>query len=165
MTHPKTIMEYFDDGTEDGGNVDDLVTLPPDGEEFSQRIKEKLHEFAEDGVEVTVTFKPELHWRYNPVTLTNIVREFFCTKRRRGYPFRLLLVGEFSKVGLYHMHGVLVTSPRTLHTIRYGIGRIGRTEFRYIRYPETWVEYVLKLSDDDRKHQKVLRNTEIVYFN
>lgn len=112
------------------------------------KLYEKFKSFCEIGVEVTITFRPELSNRYNSVTLTKMVNDMLCKCRIRHH-FYCMFIGEFSDVGHYHLHGVFITSGRTMSTIGNKLKReFGRTEIKNIRHTTCYAAYVFKYTEN-----------------
>ena len=124
-----------------------------------------FQELCEKGVEITVTFKPEIHRLYAGDTLTDMVRVIFAGYKRR-YQFKLMMIGEYSKVGMYHMHGSIVAPPKMINSIRRRLAReIGRTEIQMIRDTGRWASYCLKdehKSSNDKYVEKEVYRDEII---
>jgi len=97
------------------------------------------------GCELTVTFRPELQ-ECTPCHLTEIVRELLWKRlRRETTPARCILIGEYSPLGLYHMHGMMYASPRTCNILRRVMAReIGRCEWKMVKFLESYVDYCFK---------------------
>lgn len=139
------------------GECQYLVTSP-------ENLRKDLRKASEKGVEITITFQPLLTERWRPETLTVMVNDQF-KKYSTRYKFTVVLIGEFSKTGLYHMHGSILAEGKMLNSIRRNFPKqFGRTEIKAIRFSETWIQYVLKKDDDDREHEKPLYNNQVVWY-
>lgn len=148
-----TIDDYFKGRLEESGNGDTLSHCPQIGE-----VERILREYSERGIEVTITFKPELRDRWNSKTLTRLVRDILL----RHNKCKCMIIGEYSKVGVYHMHGSIIAAPRDIATLRRKMSReIGRTEFKAIKWVESWVKYCLK-ADEEVLGTKELYKDEII---
>lgn len=139
-----------------------LVTSP-------ELLKSDLRYACENGIEITITFMPELQNRWRPETLTYMVREQF-DKYNKRYDFTLVLIGEFSQTGVYHMHGALKTEAKMVNSIRRNFGRLfGRTELKGIKYSETWFNYCLKDENQNRANyaetKKELYKNLVIWIN
>lgn len=99
-----------------------------------------------DPLEVTVTFREELRDFYKGFTLTNMVAKCFNrTRLQEGDYIEVIMVGEYSAVGHYHMHGIMRTTPRLVDLIRRKLKKeFGRVEIQQVRYPNSYVGYILK---------------------
>lgn len=107
-------------------------------------LTKELRDISEKGIEYTQTFKPELHNNYNSVSLTNILETLLRTYIKR-YTFRVILIGEYSLTGVYHLHGSILAPPKMVNSLRRRLPReIGRAELKQIRYTETWIKYCMK---------------------
>lgn len=115
------------------------------------KIRQELEKIS-SGMEMTVTFKPELRDRYNSGTLTNIVRKLL-NKIGNKFKLQCVLVGEFSDMGVYHMHGIIKTSEgRCIDAVRRLFKRdIGRIEIKQISYVDSYIDYIFKEFDLQRK--------------
>lgn len=160
----RTIVDYFEENTNESGKAEYLVALPPKWKYDISYLKQYMNEIGATGIELTITFLPTLHERYNSRTLTQLLINQFAEYRKR-YKFNLVLIGEFSKTGLYHMHGVLRAPPRMVGSIRRNFPkRFGRTEVKAIKFVETWTAYCLKKDDDDRENHKDIIENETIIF-
>lgn len=156
----KTIMDYYEEHGEESGVVTYLVTTPP-----IEEIKQQLSIMSEIGTELTITYKPDIHDRYTPATLTQMSRDNLFKIQKRHPELRAILIGEYSKTGMYHMHGTLKCDPRTLNALKRRLSHeLGRCEIKSIKYVDSWVDYVLKKSDDDRINTKEILREEFIYM-
>lgn len=143
-----TIMEQLESGghktLSDRRPVMEIV-----GEKLLELYK-KFKKLTEGGaVEITITFKPDLSIRYRPSTLTKMVEDILIKYRTKAR-FNIILVGEYSPTGLYHMHGSIISDGRMLNTIGNKLRReIGRTEIKNIRNTNNWIYYTFKPSPRD----------------
>lgn len=155
IIHVNSIEDYFNGNYKKDGHGCNTLSPCPSFED----VQTAMNDISEKGVEITVTFKPEIHDMYNPGTLTNIVRTLLAK-----YKIRIVLIGEFDKTGRYHLHGSLLTDGKTLNTLRRKLPReIGRTEIKAIKYTQSWVEYCLKFSDDERRRHKEITSEILIY--
>lgn len=158
------IMDYF----KEGGNSDYLVELPPklayiDDKEVDNLL-ETIEIIGNHGLEITTTFKPEIHLRYKSITLTRLVFDLLASTRiKPNETLEACLIGEFSDSGLYHMHGVLYcNSPRLLNSLRRKFHKdIGRTEIKQIHNLPRYMEYIFK----GRPERKILQQEVIIFHN
>lgn len=119
---------------------------PPPTPEETEGIKELLKSTSVSGVELTITFRPDLRDAYNKTTLRNMVIKYF--NRYRKYGFTMVLIMEISKTGMVHYHGSIMAPPEMMEKIRRGLPRaFGRTEIKCIKYTDSWVAYCLKNED------------------
>lgn len=150
-----TIDDYFKDRLEEAGKCNTLSPCPPIGD-----IENYLTEISSKGIELTVTYKPELGIRWSSYTLTALVADILKKKR----DLKACLIGEFSETGVYHMHGSVYASPRTINGLRRKMAReIGRCEFKAIRWVESWVKYCLK-RDNNSNLKKIIDYKELIYI-
>lgn len=133
------IMSYFDRLPKVSG-VETLVTTPPP----KAVIIENLEEISNNGIEITLTFNEMLHNRYSPATLTAMVRTDLMAYKKR-YKFSCIMVGEYSEVGRYHMHGSIRADGKMINSIKRKYpSKFGRVELKCIKYVQSWVQYVMK---------------------
>lgn len=133
-----TVMDYFN-GNIEAGKTTTLSDCPPIGD-----VEKQLREVSLKGIELTVTFKPELQLRWKPRTLTRMVKDIMSKRKCKA-----VLIGEYSQTGMYHMHGSILADPRAINGMKREMARdIGRCEFKCIRYVDSWVEYCLKENGD-----------------
>lgn len=158
------IEEYYKDGEAINNTLSNcrpkmvLKDEHPDIED----VRTKLEQISEKGIEITITFKPELQNRYSPKTLTDIVKNILQEYRKRN-KFSCVMVGEFSRVGIYHLHGSILAPARMINSMRRKMPReLGRTELKAIRYVESWVKYCLK--DEETNEEKELTEDELIYM-
>lgn len=153
------IMDYFNGNIRDEAMCNTLshrrTIIDPDDVLL---LRDQLNQIS-DGIEITITFLPELHNRYNSSTLTQLVKHFFTSIRLKGDTLDVILIGEFSATGFYHMHGIIKTSPRVINLVKRKINReIGRTELKMIKYVESYINYIFK----DTQFQRKIYNDEII---
>ena len=88
------IEEYYKDGEAINNTLSNCrpkMVLKDEHPDIDE-VRTKLEQISEKGIEITITFKPELQNRYSPKTLTDIVKnilreyrkrnKFTCTSRR-----------------------------------------------------------------------------------
>lgn len=114
-------------------------------EEYYKQLITKLRAIS-GGTEITLTFKPELRQMYNQITLTEMVKKTIQhTRVKTGEKLQCVIIGEFSKLGNYHLHGILKTNGRLSALIKRKLTHdYGRTEIAMIRNTESWIRYCLK---------------------
>lgn len=163
--HQFTIEDYFNGLTNGGGHG---ITLSPcprfcgvdNGKDLDNEVEQQLRMISEKGVEITVTYKPELQNNFSSRRLTYMVYEILAKTRGK---VQAVIIGEYSKTGVYHMHGSILADGKTVNTLKRKLSRdIGRVEIKAIKYSESWVEYCLKKDDDSRGIHKPLVKKEIV---
>lgn len=160
------IMDYFEETIRDGGDLDTLVKSPPvtltDTEIIALRANyEEMGDYG--ALEITITFKPDIHGRYRSVTLTRMVFDLLSTLRKPpNTTLEVVLVGEFSHSGMYHMHGMIYcNSPRLLNRLRRKLSQnIGRTEIKMIHNVPRYIDYILK----GLPERKILQEEVIRYI-
>jgi len=163
-----SIMDYF----KDGGDSDTLVESPPKVRNITcdeiNNLRETLNLICDKGLEMTTTFKPEIHQRYKSITLTRMVFDLLSSlKVKENESLKVCLIGEFSETGRYHMHGAIYcNSPRLLNTIRRKFAKnIGRTEIKMIHDTQKYIDYIFKGCSQNRtiNDQEVIRYTKLNY--
>lgn len=104
------------------------------------------------GMEITITYKPQLRMQHNSTNLTDITTKCLLSTLKR-HNFSTILIGEYSQTGHYHMHGILLTNTgRTIDAIiRKLTKELGRIEIRQIKYTESYINYILKDTKQNRK--------------
>lgn len=128
-------------------------------------IRECLMKIKDKGIEISPTFRPELRLRFKPSTITALLNEYFKKKSHR-HQFSLVLVGEYSLTGIYHMHGILDCEPRFASILRREMPReFGRTELKTISYPDSYVDYILKDEKKAKPTEKVVLSEETIIIN
>lgn len=157
------IMDYFRE-TEDAGDLSYLVKSPANKLTLDEliAIRAGLEEIAESGLEITITFHPMIHNRYKSITLTRMVFDLLTSLRIKPCStLEIIMVGEFSKTGMYHMHGVIYSNDaRQLNNIKRRLNKeIGRTEIKMIRNTVKYIDYILK----DTPIREVLQD-EVIRF-
>lgn len=126
------------------------------------QLEEKLRELVKESspLEVTVTFRDDLRAAYQSFSLTNML--YKCLDRTRlheGDYLQVIMVGEFSASGHYHLHGIMRTTPRLTDLIkRKLVKEFGRVEIQLIRYPESYISYILK----DTKLGRKIYQSEVI---
>ena len=162
-----TIIEAFKRRAE----RNDLVTFPPD-EGLPKILRpEECEKVVEDisskGMTMTVTFKPEIHDRWKPATLTRIVKDIM-SKYMKRYKFRIILIGDYSDRGMYHMHGGIVAPPKMINSLRRRLPReVGRTELKQVKWSESWARYCVsepETMNAAKTQYKKLDIVEMVYI-
>jgi len=144
------------------GAIPCRLAAPPSPSPKRDLIIPILREISEKGIEYTQTFRPELHNRYTPETLTTILRDLLIRSQKR-YKFTVILVGEYSKTGMYHLHGSIQAPPQMINGLRRRIPReIGRAEFKAIKYVESWIKYCFK--QEDSNDLKEIQTSEFIYL-
>jgi len=143
------------------GNGGEVTSLSP-RRRFSEvelkSLKDRLSDIAETGMEICVTFRPQLAALYNGDTLTDITLSTL-TRILKKHDMNVILVGEYSDAGLYHMHGVIKADGRCINSLKRTLGReLGRIRLRAISFTGSYVEYILKDTDKSRK----IYNTEVI---
>lgn len=138
-----SIEDFFD---KQGGS-ETLVTDPPKID--FDTIRERLMYITERGIELTLTFRPELHLNFTNKTLTQMVRNRLHKYTKR-YCFEVCLIGEISPMGMYHMHGSLIAPYRMINSIRRNFPKeFGRTEIKAVKFVESYVNYILKKDENE----------------
>lgn len=114
------------------------------------------------GMEITVTYKPVLRIQHNSTSLTDITTKCLLSVLKR-HDFKLMLIGEYSDSGMYHMHGLLLTNTgRTVDALKRKLTReLGRVQIKTITWTEAYINYILKDTDKNRK----IYNDEIIKIN
>jgi len=154
---PKEPLLTEPEGTQKGlkSNNGEAV-VSPEGLEI---LKKELLKLG-SGIEITVTYKPQLQEHYNGKTLTEITLTEMEKVQKRNRDMKYILVGEYSKTGIYHMHGILLTSSRGVNGVRRRLQReLGRTELKAIKYLDSYVNYILK---DDDNGKRVITTDEVI---
>lgn len=175
-TEPSTyITEYFDEAVKRGG-LGHLDTNPPRGglrrlqylDDSSIETCKKLMEELTSGMEITCTFADSLIRCHTSDTLTRILRDTLV-KVATVHKFRLFLVGEFSKIGRYHMHGMVYSDGRGIDAIKKKLQRdIGLCHIKQISFTDSYIKYIFKSEYDDlnrniRKEELInLTNTPLI---
>ena len=165
----KTILDYlYNDTEEEGGLGKTLSPVRPKVEMNFGDLQRLLSDISEHGIEITATFKPELQECYNSASLTAMVEKELYKYRKR-YSFSCVMVGEYSKTGVYHMHGSIHAPSKMINSIRRNFPRLfGRTELKMIKWVSNWVDYVFKIDDEafnlGVKHKDIDYN-EIIVIN
>lgn len=160
-------IECYFDGTYGDGEEQNLVSSPPKliDHETKVELYGRLSALCDRGVEVTITFKPQLHDAFTPNVLTQMVRQLLQRYRHR-YKFSIILIGEYSKKGKYHFHGAMLADGKFTNIIQRRLTReFGRTEIEYIRYSEGWAIYCMKKDDNDRDNQKDISEDEYIWID
>lgn len=97
--------------------------------------------------ELTVTFKPVLIDNWGEDGLKDMV-ELELRKALKKAPLntQVLLIGEHSKLGMFHYHGLIQNAPNNiLSCVKRRLNReIGRTNVRQISYHESYMDYIFK---------------------
>lgn len=119
-------------------------TLSPRPKFEETNETELLREISEKGIEYTQTFLPQLHMRYRPEQLTEILKELLVNYTKR-YKFKVVLIGEYSQTGQYHLHGSILAPPKMINSLRRILPReIGRAELKPISFVESYIKYCFK---------------------
>lgn len=101
------------------------------------------------GMEMTVTFKNDLMC-YDSKTITDLLTQRLL-KSIKKYDFSLMLVGEFSETGRYHMHGMIIATGRVIDHLKRVIRKdFGIVQFRAISFTDSYIGYILKDMDNGR---------------
>jgi len=159
-------MDYFKETNNGSGDLTYLVKSPPRYCTTEELISIKASlEDLEAGNEITITFKPDIHNRYKSITLTRMVFDLltsFSNRIKDNFYIDIILVGEFSKAGLYHMHGIIkCNNTRVINSLRRKLAKeVGRHEIRSIHNVEKYIEYILK----DTPKRQILRD-EVIRFH
>lgn len=108
-----------------------------------------LMETLSSGMEITCTFSDKLINAHTSDTLTRILRDTLLRVRGVHY-FKMLLIGEFSKIGRYHMHGMVYTDGRGIEAIKRKLGRdIGFCHCKQISFTDSYIKYIFKSDYED----------------
>jgi len=141
----KPVWEYYNESGDSAIPCPIAAKCVPD----MDQLREFVEHVSNLGIEITMTFLPELAQKYHPSTLSVMVEDAFLRYKKR-YDFNVVLVGEYSPTGMYHFHGSLAAPVRMINSIRRNFPRtFGRTELKMIRHTEAWAAYVLKAHNDD----------------
>lgn len=125
-------------------------------------IEPDLRRLCENGIELSVTFIPCLQISCTPAHLTNLVASEL-EKYYKRYKIEVMLIGEYSIVGKYHMHGAIIADPRVINILQRKFAKMfGRCEWKAIKYVESWVKYCLK--DEKTNKEKEIRETEFISY-
>lgn len=144
------VLDYFD-GNYEAGKGNTLSPCPPFGD-----VEKHLRMLSETGIEITVTYKPELRVRWSPATLTRLTRDILLKRK-----VKVVLIGEYSDVGHYHMHGSIKAAPRDIDRLRRRFRHeLGIVEFKAIRWVESWIKYCFK--EKETINPKTLRSDELI---
>lgn len=136
----KPVLEFF---VQDG-IVTSLSQCRPMNEEEIVTLEQRVKELVDNSLEICVTFKPLLQSMYNSNTLTDIVSNLL-KKIHKKHDMELILIGEFSDSGMYHMHGLVKADGRTINIIKRNLTRdIGRVKIGMIKYTESYAKYIMK---------------------
>lgn len=143
------------------GEVNTLSPRRPLREHNLIKIREKL-EALSSGMEITITYVPALRQRFNSSTLTDITKHTLEGVLKR-HNFDIVLVGEFSETGLYHMHGIVkAETGRVVDALKRRLGReLGRVEIKQISFTESYINYVLK----DINKGRIIYSDEVIGFS
>lgn len=107
-------------------------------------IYKQIEALAETGLEYTQTYLPQLQARFSPETLTEITHKLLFDYRKR-YVFHVILIGEISLTGMFHMHGVIKAPPKMINSLKRRLPReLGRAELKMIHNTQTWTKYCFK---------------------
>jgi hypothetical protein len=165
----KSIMDYFKTDID----LNTLVkSMPEERDTVLNRneiisLMANLEDIADTGCEFTVTFNPLIHERYKSVTLTQMVFDLLHRiKLKDRENLEIILVGEFSEVGRYHMHGVIKASnSRLLKRIRQKFTlEMGRIEIKQIHNVPKYIDYIFKgIPQRYIKYNEVIRFISINY--
>lgn len=149
--------------------LDTLVTTPPKNRtdlnymesvdyqtSFQSKIPVKDKSFmdmlGDDFLEICVTFTDNLRCNYKERTLTKIVEDgvLLAIKNRRCNPIYYFL-GEYSKTGQFHFHGMLRGfNGAALAALKRILNHTcGRTTISMVKYPDSYKEYVYKQYSDN----------------
>lgn len=165
-----TIDEFIGFVHSDSGEVTSLDTSPPRTEQLTEEKLKELHgslmSLGETGIELGISYHPVLQNNHKSATLTQLVLNVLQSVRLQpDDTLRVILVGEFSELGRYHMHGIIKTNGRLINLLKRRLSReIGRTEFKQISYLESYCNYVLK--DITRNgNKRIIYNTEVIELN
>lgn len=97
---------------------------------------------AKGGTAFTVTFTDSYLNKYKDKYLENEIRQL--TKKTKGVT-DFEFVAEYSKVGRFHMHGVvLVKDVKVLANLRRKYGKFGICKVKAINNTQGWAEYCVK---------------------
>lgn len=162
--HQFTIEDYFNGLTNGGGHGTTLSPCPRfwglDGKELENEVEQQLRLVSEKGIEITVTFKPELQDAFSSRRLTYMVYELLVKTKGK---IQAVIIGEYSKTGLYHMHGSILADGKIINRVKRKLSKeIGRVEIKAIKYSESWVEYCLKKDDEVRAIHKPIVKKELI---
>lgn len=144
-----TIEDYF--------NIESLEDNKDDIKEGGERplsplrpkleLEELISEKICKATEITVTFKPELETRWSDVPLKHIT-ERVLRKCMIRFPKTsvICLIGEHSRVGRLHYHGVFwgIPNDKVSRLKRACTRDLGRTEIKMISFPESYLKYMFK---------------------
>lgn len=160
------IMDYFNITNNGSGDLTNLVKSPPNycTSREIENIKSSLEDIAA-GSEITITFKPDIHNRYKSITLTRMVFDLltsFSNRIKDNFYIDIILVGEFSKSGMFHMHGIIkCNNERIINSLRRKLTKdIGRHEIRMIHNTSKYIDYILK----DIPKRQILQE-EVIRFH
>lgn len=118
-------------------------------------LKKCVHKNFDNGTEITITFKPELSYRWHEGTLCEIVlktiEKVMCKYKRK---YKMVLIGEHSDKGVFHYHGIFddIGNDYVGKLARRLRRDIGRTEIKNTRYFESYISYMF--GSYDKHHPK-----------
>lgn len=149
------IEDYFKDAPpeepKDGGrNGKPLSPFRPWRETLACRsmkdVRNDLEKIIGSCTELTVTYKEELVRTWGDSMLRTITEDLIKKVLKKERSYDLVLVGEHSSVGRYHMHGCFRGIPNdTVSKLKRALSRhIGRTEIKMLAFPDSYLKYMFK---------------------
>lgn len=127
-----------------GGVVQSLVTTPPDLD--AESVK-SIAKSMTNSLEICITFRDELIDRFEDETLMAMITEKLSRRFKKMPPTAaILLIGEHSDIGRYHLHGLIQGIPnddksRLLKQIKR---EFGRSQIKMLTYSESYIDYIFK---------------------
>lgn len=142
------------------GAEKDLVNFPPPNSMDNSRAipipwRHVMDYFGDDFIEICVTFCECNRLRYKEPTLSKMVEDalYLASQKRKCKPV-WFLIGEFSKVGNFHFHGMIKNhNGAFLAMIKRILNRTcGRTKINMVRFPESYKKYIFKDYNENLPH-------------
>lgn len=137
-----TIMSYFNGEKGGKGTSCHLSAQFPDPRVLREKVS---NYFGFDSVELTITFKPDIHVRMGERLLKAYVEENLqAVMAKYGKPYCIVLVGEHSPTGLFHYHGIFsgISNDYVSKIKRRVTRQLGRNEIKVIKYITSYINYM-----------------------
>lgn len=168
--YSRTIESYYRDNIQDMAGGNDTLSSPRQRNEMTKRdIEEIRHQLntMESGVEITITFRPVFRGLYSSGSLTRMVGEVIeKTRVKKDEYLEIMIIGEYSKTGMFHHHGIIKASGRLVDLIRRKLTKtFGRIEVKMIRNVPLYIDYILKDENSDGYTKRIIYDDEIFYYN
>lgn len=142
-----------------GNNILDKITASGHS---AKEVLDLMEIMGRDGRAITITFDDYTLMKYTEkylmVDIENIMKKTRCV-------LKYTLVADWSKVGRFHLHGVIIFTDITkIQGLRRKLAKHGRTKVVVITDSVGWSEYCMKQYSDEGKKGVIIPEEKLKYI-